>query len=314
VQKSLILAALLSLLAGAARAACPANPADCGPVAASQVTTPILNATGTVKMSAVPSGTPTVCLARNASGDVVTTACGSGGGGGSLTVTDTATSVTATTLTFPLSTFVVTDGGSGNAIVGMKVTDNTHAGSFSSWNVGGQDTMTANGTATLPTLTAGQSFMLVTASGVTATLTKPGGVTLGGSIASQTTLGPVSFLSCVYNSGALYNCVSGSATSTGGGAVTVANSTAVLGTSSIASGACAAAVVSAGSGIATTDTITWGFNGDPTAVTGYAPTVNGMLTIIVYPSANNANFKVCNNTSASITPSAAITLNWRVVR
>jgi hypothetical protein len=208
---------------------------------------------------------------------------------------------------------VVTDGGSGNAIVSTKITDNTHAGSFSSWNVGGQDTMTASGTATLPTLTAGQSFVLVTASGVTATLTKPGGVTLGGAVASQTTLAASSFLSCVYNSATVYNCASGSATAGGGGAVTVANSTAVLGTSPISSGVCATAVASAGSGIATTDTITWGFNGDPTAVTGYAPTVNGMLTIIVYPTTNNANFKVCNNTSASVTP-GAITLNWRVVR
>jgi hypothetical protein len=38
-----------------------------------------------------------------------------------------------------------------------------------------------------------------------------------------------------------------------------------------------------------------------------------MLTIISYPTANNVNFKVCNNTSASVTP-GAITLNWRVVR
>jgi hypothetical protein len=38
-----------------------------------------------------------------------------------------------------------------------------------------------------------------------------------------------------------------------------------------------------------------------------------MLTIFAYPTANNVNFKVCNNTAGSITP-GAITLNWRVVR
>jgi hypothetical protein len=38
-----------------------------------------------------------------------------------------------------------------------------------------------------------------------------------------------------------------------------------------------------------------------------------MLTIIAYPTANNVNFKVCNNTSGSVTP-GAITLNWRVTR
>jgi hypothetical protein len=66
-------------------------------------------------------------------------------------------------------------------------------------------------------------------------------------------------------------------------------------------------------GVATTDTLTTGFNGDPTAVTGYIPSTSGMLSIIAYPTANNVNFKVCNNTASSITP-GAITLNWRVVR
>jgi hypothetical protein len=59
--------------------------------------------------------------------------------------------------------------------------------------------------------------------------------------------------------------------------------------------------------------IGWGFNGDPTGVTGYKPTTGGMLTIIAYPSSGNVNFKVCNNTAASITP-GAITLNWYVHR
>lgn len=93
----------------------------------------------------------------------------------------------------------------------------------------------------------------------------------------------------------------------------IAASTATLGTSAIASGACATAVTVAGSGIATTDVIDWGFNADPTSTTGYAPSTSGMLTIIAYPTSGNANFKVCNNTAASITPSA-VTLNWRVRR
>jgi hypothetical protein len=36
-----------------------------------------------------------------------------------------------------------------------------------------------------------------------------------------------------------------------------------------------------------------------------------MLTIISYATANTVNFKVCNNTTGSITP-GAISLNWRV--
>jgi hypothetical protein len=95
--------------------------------------------------------------------------------------------------------------------------------------------------------------------------------------------------------------------------VTVANGTSALGTGAISSATCATVVTTAATGTATTDVIWWGFNGDPTAVTGYVPLTAGMLTIIAYPSANNVNFKVCNNTSSSITP-GAITLNWRIIR
>jgi hypothetical protein len=95
--------------------------------------------------------------------------------------------------------------------------------------------------------------------------------------------------------------------------ITIASGTATLGTSAISSAACATAVTVSATGVATTDTLTTGFNGDPTAVTGYIPSTSGMLSIIAYPTANNVNFKVCNNTASSITP-GAITLNWRVVR
>jgi hypothetical protein len=94
---------------------------------------------------------------------------------------------------------------------------------------------------------------------------------------------------------------------------TIASGTSALGTSAISSGACATVVTTSATGTATTDVIAGSFNADPTAVTGYSPTTSGMLTIIGYPTASNVNWKVCNNTSASITP-GAITLNWRVTR
>ena len=94
---------------------------------------------------------------------------------------------------------------------------------------------------------------------------------------------------------------------------TIASGTAALGTSAIASAACASVVTVSATGTATTDVLTGGFNSDPTGVTGYVAAVTGMLTILAYPTTNNVNFKVCNNTGASITP-GAITLNWRVVR
>jgi len=101
--------------------------------------------------------------------------------------------------------------------------------------------------------------------------------------------------------------------SAGSAAKIIASGTSAMGTGAIASATCATVVTTAATGVATTDVINWGFNGDPTGITGYVPSTNGMLTIISYPSVNNVNYKVCNNTSASITP-GALTLNWKVFR
>ena len=86
----------------------------------------------------------------------------------------------------------------------VPVTDTSHAGSFSSWNAGGQDDMSSSGTATFPTLTAGQSLLLSTQSGAVATLSASG-ITLNG-IASTSTLRQFGFLSCVYNASNVYSC------------------------------------------------------------------------------------------------------------
>lgn len=93
----------------------------------------------------------------------------------------------------------------------------------------------------------------------------------------------------------------------------VASGAKALATGAISSAACTAAQTDTATGTLTTDAIIASFNGDPTAVTGYVPLTTGMLTIIVYPTADTVNFKVCNNTGSSITP-GAITINWRVVR
>lgn len=93
----------------------------------------------------------------------------------------------------------------------------------------------------------------------------------------------------------------------------VASGTATMGTGAITSGTCATVVTVAATGVATTDVIQATPNTDPTAVTGYGPSASGSLYIQAYPTANNVNFKVCNNTSGAITP-AALTLNWRVSR
>lgn len=94
---------------------------------------------------------------------------------------------------------------------------------------------------------------------------------------------------------------------------TVASGSTALGTSSISSATCASVVTVSTPGVTTTDRINASFNGDPTGITGYVPATSGTLTIIPYPTANNVNFKVCNNTASPITPGTVI-LNWGVVR
>lgn len=92
------------------------------------------------------------------------------------------------------------------------------------------------------------------------------------------------------------------------------NGTAVLGTSAIASGACATVVTTTATNVLTTDVVYYGYNSDPTGVTGYGASATGaVLSIYPYPTAGNLNVKVCNSTASSITP-GAMTLNLNVHR
>ncbi len=107
--------------------------------------------------------------------------------------------------------------------------------------------------------------------------------------------------------------LAGNVASVGSFSTIIAKGTSAMGTGAISSATCATVVTTSATNVLTGDTINASFNGDPTAVTGYVPLTTGMLTIIAYPTTNNVNFKVCNNTAASITP-GALTLNWIVVR
>lgn len=93
----------------------------------------------------------------------------------------------------------------------------------------------------------------------------------------------------------------------------IANGTSAMGTSPIASGTCATTVTTSATGVVATDVIVYTPNVDPQGVTGYAVSASGSLYIWAYPTANDVNFEVCNNTAGSITP-AALTLNWKVTR
>lgn len=95
--------------------------------------------------------------------------------------------------------------------------------------------------------------------------------------------------------------------------IRVATGSITLNTTLVSSGACGTAQTSTATGTLTTDTIAISFNGDPTAVTGYDPVTTGDLTLFPYPTAGTVNIKVCNLTSASITP-GAVTLNYEVLR
>jgi hypothetical protein len=98
-----------------------------------------------------------------------------------------------------------------------------------------------------------------------------------------------------------------------GATQTIALGTVTMPTAGLTSGGCSATQTVAATGALTTDVIAATPNVDPTGVSGYGPSASGSLYIQAWPTANNVNFKVCNNTSGTITP-AALTLNWKVLR
>jgi hypothetical protein len=74
----------------------------------------------------------------------------------------------------------------------------------------------------------------------------------------------------------------------------------------INSGACATVVTSTAANALTTDAVLWSFSTAPT-------TADGSLNYTWYLTAGNVNWKVCNGTAGTLTPSG-LTINWRVIR
>lgn len=117
-------------------------------------------------------------------------------------------------------------------------------------------------------------------------------------------------LACWYDSTDLTNeCKDVNAVTTK--MVRVISGTSALGTSAISTGTCATVVTTSAPGVLTTDAIVWSPNASIKAVTGYAPSTSGGLSIAAYPTADNVNFDICNWTSGTVTP-GAVTLNWKV--
>jgi hypothetical protein len=91
--------------------------------------------------------------------------------------------------------------------------------------------------------------------------------------------------------------------------ITVCNGAQALGTSAIASGAAATTITISCPGLTSASNIFLDFASSPLGVTGYAPSINGILTIFKWPSSGQINISVVNNTASSITP-GAISVNY----
>ncbi len=87
-----------------------------------------------------------------------------------------------------------------------------------------------------------------------------------------------------------------------------------LGTSAIAANSCATAVTASAPGAdQSTDAASWTPVGDISGVTGYGVSSTDGLIIYPYVITDNVGFRVCNSTSASITP-GSVSINWKVLR
>lgn len=255
---------------------------------------------------------PTV-LSTDMGGQIVSNVSG----GGTLTIpaissTVFATGMSLSVVNYSASTEAVTTTPTVNA--GGGCVTGTGIPSGDSWQIQSNGTTldciqttssSSGGAPTFTSITSGTNTAAAMVVGSGASLAVSGSGTIG---ATSAPLAGISGLGTGVGT-ALGNNLSAA----GGVSSTIASGTSALGTSLISSGACATVVTTTATNVATTDVIAWGFNGDPTGVTGYTPVTTGALTIFAYPSSGNVNFKTCNLTSASITP-GAITLNWRVAR
>lgn len=211
---------------------------------------------------------------------------------------------------FPTSAVSGGGGGGGGGISGLTTNKIPKAGSSTTIVDGG---FTDDGT-TISTSENFKAAQVCAGSSCPALTPGTGGVIAICPEGTAPTVGPASAVDLIYCDSTLHKPL----LSNNNGPYfaltqTIFAGTKALATSAIGSAACSSAQTVTATGTLTTDIIQASFNGDPTAVTGYVPLTAGMLTIIAYPTADTVNFKVCNNTSSSITP-GSITLNVRVSR
>lgn len=148
----------------------------------------------------------------------------------------------------------------------------------------------------------------------------PQNIVVGNAVAVVIKLPPVGdcvvqFYNLVYvaNTGSEYYCNTLTQQWTQVFSGTIASGNLILTPGAISAETCEGPITASATGILITDTLDASFNGDPTSTSGFIPGGSGPLTIISYPSLNQANFKVCNYTQSSVTL-GNITVNWRVAR
>jgi hypothetical protein len=97
-------------------------------------------------------------------------------------------------------------------------------------------------------------------------------------------------------------------------ALAIASGTATINPGLLATVTCSSTIDGGpATGVLSTDTIIATPSVDLSTITGYSGIATGAAYIINWPTANHVNFKVCNSTSAGITP-ASFVMNWKVHR
>ncbi len=181
-------------------------------------------------------------------------------------------------------------GAQGNTGGSMKMTNLTVLGTC---------TGCGSGSTGLSGMTAGQVPIAATATTVTSSHA------LAGSGAGITT-GPITStnLDCAEFSG-----TGGQIADSGApcGSTGISNATFTVGTTAITANTCTSASTVAMTGVAPTSVFMISPASDVSAVAGWGST--GGLVIDAWPTANTLNYKVCNQTAASITPGASVTFN-----
>ena len=152
-------------------------------------------------------------------------------------------------------------------------------------------------------LTSGDSFQLVSFDPAVQVANAPVAST-GGANHVQTADGIGGFVdSGCTATGGVETCPGGFA---GGG--NVADATTTVGTTAILANTCTSATTVTMTGVTTATTFAFTPTADLSAVTGWGAG-GATLFLDAWPSANALNYKVCNNSSASITPGSSTTWN-----